>query len=536
MQLLQSMHRCMQVVRPPAGSSQWDVVKQHVERLVGASWPESDLICFYNFCKVVGPTQLTFLADMVTLFVDVDRVTVRPTDFQAVSRMHPTLVWIKIMFLAMQYLSQDDKLLPGPHGKAFGAQLAKADFDRFVKMPVEKLKPVEAFVAQVLLTYTTATLPDVSSETLARELPAFLVRTGKQLVLWKENETPCIDCGKLEQKLRELLKSNNLPPSVAKTSPRSDGGSCSKPPKGPRQIQPDATPALQFDATGVIHDEIAVARGRGLVVGANVTCLSDLRGIKAGALGTVTAVETAGILVRWQSGSRLDGTNVCEEIRMTVNSVGLAAAEAPPGKPKKPEAAKPIVLPDGIAWVTRKAADARAAIHALVHAHLYQLYITHSPTAAMLRVTETQPRRLVVTASVAAGRLILLPWVHAFEKAPVTRRHFAVAVKMTSAKADEQEQLWLAEPTPLECTDISEAGETLVCCPFWHAFQVEHSGDNCVQLQLKHGEWTVPIGGAVSRDPALKTPKQERASLVMRVPFLTNAAAVDAGSTIWAAA
>jgi hypothetical protein len=127
MQLLRGMHSCMQVLRPPPGMSQWNVVQQHVQRTVGANWPEEDLICFYNFCKVVGETHLSFLVDLVTLFVDVDKVTVRPSDFQAVSRLPPSLVWCKIMFLAMQYLSQDDKMVPGPQGTKFGAQLAKAD-------------------------------------------------------------------------------------------------------------------------------------------------------------------------------------------------------------------------------------------------------------------------------------------------------------------------------------------------------------------------------------------------------------------------
>jgi hypothetical protein len=45
-------------------------------------------------------------------WADVDRVTVRATDFQLVPRLHPSLVWIKIMFIVMQYLSRVVRLCP----------------------------------------------------------------------------------------------------------------------------------------------------------------------------------------------------------------------------------------------------------------------------------------------------------------------------------------------------------------------------------------------------------------------------------------
>ena len=141
---------------------------------------------------------MSFLADLVTLFVDVDKVTVRPADFQAVSRLPPALVWCKIMFMAMQYLSQADKMVPGPQGKSFGARLAKADLERFAKLTVETLMLVETFVAKVMATYTSMSLRDVSPETLARELPAFLVRTGKAVVLCKDADRQSIDLTKIE--------------------------------------------------------------------------------------------------------------------------------------------------------------------------------------------------------------------------------------------------------------------------------------------------------------------------------------------------
>ena len=379
MQLLQSMHQCMQVVQPPRGCSLWDVVKQQIVRTVGASWPEADLICFYNFCKVVGTVRLMFLADTVTLFVDVDRVTVRATDFQLVSRLHPSLVWMKIMFIVIQYLSQDDKMVAGPQGKAFGAQLARADFERFAKMPVDKLMPVETFIQEIFKTYSAANLPGVSAETLARELPAFLVRTGKHVLLWKDTEDSSpVDYGKLEQKLRQCLKTDTLPAAVRGGEPGCLNTCSGKVAKKSKQIQPDETPALSFDHTGIIDNVVAQARARGIVVGAAVTCTADQRGIAKGTPGVVIGIDRE-VAVRWNLGTASDKKAIESEMQVTLNAVALAAAgAAAPGQPKQEKASPTVALPAGTAWVPRTKDHGRQAIQALVHAHLYQLYITHT--------------------------------------------------------------------------------------------------------------------------------------------------------------
>jgi hypothetical protein len=327
----------------------------------------------------VGTVHLTFLADTVTLFVDVDRVTVRANDFQLVSRLHPSLVWVKIMFIIMQYLSQDDKMVPGPQGKVFGAQLARADLERFAKMNVDKLMPVETFIQDIFKTYSSGNLPGVSAETLARELPAFLVRTGKQVLLWKETEeSSSVDYGKLEQKLRQLLKTNTLPAPV-----RTEVSQCLNTPSGKavkksKQIQPDETPALSFDNTGIIDNAVAQARARGIVVGAAVTCIADQRGIAKGTPGVVLGIDRE-VAVRWNVGIGPDKKTLESDVQVTLKAVALAVAEAAvPGLPKQEKSSSKVDLPAGTAWVPRTKEHGRLAIQALVHAHLYQLYITHT--------------------------------------------------------------------------------------------------------------------------------------------------------------
>ena len=144
------------------------------------------------------------------------------------------------------------------------------------------------------------------------------------------------------------------------------------------------------------------------------------------------------------------------------------------------------------------------------------------------------PRALFVCEAVPAHRLVLLPWVATFSQSSDRCRQFPLVVKMAAAKAAAEESFWMREPKPLEGCEVTEAGEAVVCCPFWHAFHGKHGGENCVELELRHGEWTVPIGGAVASDVHLRPSKPDRSSLIIRVPYLTNAAALPAGSVVCA--
>jgi hypothetical protein len=214
---------------------------------------------------------------------------------------------------------------------------------------------------------------------LARELPAFLVRTGKQVLLWKETEeSSSVDYGKLEQKLRQLLKTNTLPALV-----RTEVSQCFNTPSGKavkksKQIQPDETPALSFDHTGTIDNVVAQARARGIVVGAAVTCIADQRGIAKGTPGVVLGIDRE-VAVRWNLGIGPDKKTLESDVQVTLNVVALVVAEvAAPGPPKQEKPSPKVDLPAGTAWVPRTKEHGRLAIQALVHAHLYQLYITHT--------------------------------------------------------------------------------------------------------------------------------------------------------------
>ena len=104
---------------------------------------------------------------------------------------------------------------------------------------------------------------------------------------------------KLEQRLRENLKSSSLPKPIVNETRPEGGESCPKAAKTSKQVLPDETPALQFSDQGMVLDDVAKARAIGLVVGALVTCRTELRGIRAGACGIVTRVA-AELTVRWQ--------------------------------------------------------------------------------------------------------------------------------------------------------------------------------------------------------------------------------------------
>jgi hypothetical protein len=131
----------------------------------------------------------------------------------------------------------------------------------------------------------------------------------------------------------------------------------------------------------------------------------------------------------------------------------------------------------------------------------------------------------------AVGKLILLPWVPSFDKSGGAKpRHcFDVSVKVGASS----ECLPVLEPTPLERSEVTEAGECVLCCPFWLALRAPED-DAGVQLQLKHGEFVVPLGGAVPKDAHLKAAKTERTTMTMTVPYLINEKVIQPGETVWA--
>ena len=214
---------------------------------------------------------------------------------------------------------------------------------------------------------------------------------------------------------------------------------------------------------------------------------------------------------------------------MTLASVALATEQSVEER-KTPEPAKTVELPPGISWLNRRPEDAELAIHSLVHATLYQLYVTHSVTAEVLRLTDETTRRLVAVRDIAVRRLVLLPWVLAFGKSAKfpKQRCFELVVEVSG----EKHCLELREPKPLETQQTTEAGESVVTCPFWQAFHVQR--EQGAVLAMHTAVFTVPLGTCVSKDAHVRAPKMDRSSLVITVPYLSNSAVVKAGDCVWA--
>ena len=200
------------------------------------------------------------------------------------------------MLLIVQYMAQEEKRIPGPGGKSFGAQLTKHEFEKFAKADLSFMVKVESFLAGVMKVYRTERIPGVSEEALARELPALFLRTGKALLLNKENNFEKLNLSKVERKMRDNLKCSDLPPPVVETETAEGEGDRSG---KKRKVVADETPSLNFSEEGLVEDCVGKARSQGIVVGAEILRTRTLKGIPRESKGKVVAMD-AHLWTMWE--------------------------------------------------------------------------------------------------------------------------------------------------------------------------------------------------------------------------------------------
>ena len=106
-----------------------------------------------------------------------------------------------------------------------------------------------------------------------------------------------------------------------------------KPPKNNQNnkgITANITPALQFDASGVVENHVAMARGRGLMAHVKIKAIKELRGIRKGSKGTIVEVGKE-ISVLWEMGSLIDESDadspMTEPIMITMNAIAPLTKE-----------------------------------------------------------------------------------------------------------------------------------------------------------------------------------------------------------------
>ena len=530
MALLEKIHQSLAIVAPPAGCTDWDVIRESVARSCGQRWNEEDMAAIFNLAKVLGTGHIKFLMEHVMVHIDVDAVTVRPHDCHQVAAFHPTLPWTKVMWLTVQLFSQEDKFVAGPGGKNYGAQISKTEFERLLKVPVEALKSVESFLQSIMTTYNEQTLKTVAAEMLTRELPALFLRLGKAALLCKDwSSTDAIPFGKIEHKLRENLQTQNLPQAVVKTAGTNSQSSNSKP--ASKAVVVDITPSLTFDDKGVVTNCVAVARGRGLAVGTRVKSLKELRGVRKGATGTIEEIGKD-IAVLWDVKSRLDSSDASAPnstaIAMTVNSIApLTAEEMKAKKVVVPTAT--AQLPDSIAWVSRDTTLAPGLLESMLKYTMYQVYVTSSPNADLLRITEENPQRMVVAQMMTSRKLMLLPLITDFQKTKNKKEKNLLIVTINGV----QEIFKIEEPANSGTTVAIAAGaEATLCYPYWKLMHMSKT-DEGVAMYQEMSEIVVPAHSYATKEAALKPMKSDKGNISIQFPVFVNKTDIPAGSSIY---
>ena len=326
-QLLRVISDTMQVhVRPAIGFSQFDVVRDAVERSAGQRWSPSDLAGMFNLCKVIGDVHLEFLHDFVLGFVDQDVMAVKTTCFAAAAKIAPQAPWVKIALLCTQYMSQDSHLEKAG-GKTYGVQVSKKQWDKFQRFSGDELLKLELFLSAVFAKYRS--LSGTSEEALGRELPGFFVRVGKRMLLADDLSVVEADFDKLENKLREQLPCSNLPPPVCDLQKPPAAGAAENADKKRKAdaIVPDDRPALAFAGDSVVVDMHCEARALGFTKGCGVRCTRHVQGVKKDTEGVINAFAEDAIFVRWND-TEQDVRMQLADIAMLDSQTAARAAEA----------------------------------------------------------------------------------------------------------------------------------------------------------------------------------------------------------------
>ena len=524
-QLLRVISDTMQVhVRPPIGFSQFDVVRDAVERSAGQRWSPSDLAGMFNLCKVIGDVHLEFLHDFVLGFVDQDVMAVKTTCFAAAAKIAPQAPWVKIALLCTQYMSQDSHLEKAG-GKTYGVQVSKKQWDKFQRLSGAELLKLETFLSAVFAKYRS--LSGTSEEALGRELPGFFVRVGKRMLLADDLSLVEADFDKLENKLREQLPCSNLPPPVVDLHKPPAAGAAENADKKRKAdaIVPDERPALAFAGDSVVIDMHCEARALGFTKGCGVSCTRHVQGVKKDTEGVINAFAEDAIFVRW-NGTEQDVRMQLADIAMLDSQAAARAAEASKkakgvagndagdiaskkakgvagadaaeatGAATASKKAKGVAgidaagatgteavdvagspaaggIPaagaseksagdadDGIAWREGKAEDAHIAMTWLAGNALHEICKIHGSGHDLLRITWDKSPQFFAKCDIPARKLIILPSPQRFQCD--VPKHLVNVVTIKGSLMREVVAFYVLDPTDANPA-AGAAGKTLKC-------------------------------------------------------------------------
>ena len=276
-----------------------------------------------------------------------------------------------------------------------------------------------------------------------------------------------------------------------------------------------------------------------MFVGVAVECKRPCQGVAQGARGVIQAIGSNHrdlIQVKWQKGSLVDNNDADQAspdcIGLRLGLLKLAGKSEPEAAPTRP----PVVLPDGVSYCIREN-EALYDLESHVRRVLYQVYLSRSPTVEDLLVTKTE-HALVAKKDFKTNSLVLPPFVE----------QFVLATKKKKGKKDGELDVEVSFGTstkrftfraPADQKTGKETGETLVCAPFWLAWNGLADHPNARQLVMRRGIITLPLHSFLSKDICLKSRVGTRGNpndqlVTVNLPYLVNAVDVHRGDMLFA--
>ena len=373
--LADSELRCVNSVRnalltlevPPA-ASQWDVVREHVQRLAGQRWHERDLTAFWEFAKTTMDTHLALMME-IWVFAECESVLKVESNFFAyIAKLPAKMQWTRAALCVAQFLS-DEKECSAVGGRLVAGAVSRSCIARLAaKGRTEDQRAAsqdaEHFLDKLMATYYMpwAAEQDVlpfNRQAWTKTLAQLLAKAGKRLAQDKaiDDDTKALWEVKLRKNLQEGLH-GAMPQRITAAS---------------QAEVKDATPLalesgiVRAGASGQIQVPVKrLAIELGLQLNCNVIRKSARHEQKP-AMGVVQEVSEKGVAVKW-AGSSIELLEVDDVMPWTIKK------EKPVEKPVENAF---LSLP-AIKWsITSNNHNKEMVLH-MAKTTLYKVYVAQS--------------------------------------------------------------------------------------------------------------------------------------------------------------
>ena len=557
--LADSELRCVKNVRnalltlevPPA-ASQWDVVRDHVQRLAGQRWHVRDLTAFWEFAKTTMDAQLALMME-IWVFAECESVLkVESNFFGYIAKLPAKMQWTRTALCVAQFLSDENqctavggRLVAGAVTRSSIARLAlksRTDDQRAASQDAEH------FLDKMMTTYYMPWAADqellpFKRRAWTKSLAQLLAKAGTHLAADKafDNESKA----KWEIKLRKNLEvglHGAMPQRITAAS---------------QEEVKEATPiALESGiVTANASGEAQVPAKRlaielGLEVHSQVIRKSA-RTEQQPMVGVLREVSDEGVEVKWAD----------------LNIELLQMEDVMPWTMKKEKKVEnPVLSLPGIKWSpTSNNHNAEMVLH-LAKVTLYQVYVSQSAahneihvvsqdTAASQDEAASQDKaasqgKLAVFArkDFKAGVLSLLPFNTELVDGACKRPAGAVPLEMVLTPDGEKATcvaFWV-KPMALPSKTVVSQQKAVVMVPFWlmaksnqEPKKVAASGgaskEGVAASQGVHNEHLIyKIAEFDVQAPSLigRGGRNVKSKVAMWIPYLTNDMSLDKGARL----